>query len=76
MNIYLLDRRVGCGAGFDQMIACVVVAPDEKAARQLAGIKAGDETASAWRSRNVAVTVLGTAAEGISAGVVCENVPG
>lgn len=76
MNIYLLDRRTGCGAGFDQMITCVVVAPDVKTARTLAGERAGDETARAWQSRKVQVTVLGTAAEGSQAKIVCENVAG
>lgn len=76
MNIYFLDRRKGCGAGFDQMNACVVIAPDEKAARRLASGRAGGELARAWQSRNVVITLLGAAAEGLTASVVCEDVAG
>lgn len=61
MNIYLLDRRKMPDCSWDEMIACVVVAPDENTARALASAKPGDEGSRIWLNPEVPCRIIGDA---------------
>lgn len=82
MNIYLLRRTTV--VQFEEMSECVVVAPHEEAARQLAAAAAGSEGARVWlspipgasqaTSPGLEVLVLGTAFPHVASGVVLVDV--
>ena len=73
MNIYWLYRE---DAGYDEMLACVVIARTGPEARELAAAEACDEGGYVWLSDTTAtIRRLGTADPGFTEPiVVCTDV--
>lgn len=71
MNLWLLRR--GDQAGYDQTHGVVVVAESPDQAREIAGGTPGEQPPSIWYLPATKIECIGTAAEGMTPGIVLSD---